>query len=127
MDKSLPMPRLQLTWSKVSNAKYAVSYELFVPLDDYDIRNEPAEEGGAKLGFLKLKMSGGTTVTSERGPIMQDGVLDTPFRDGVHALRDALTLGVPAFVVYGDVVRRLGKEFNQCPEPSVALRMRSVG
>lgn len=115
----LPLPRLQITWERVgTSCDYQVSYELFVPLDEHDIRNEE------KLGYLKVPLSGGTKVNSSHGPILQDGVLDTPFRDGVHAGWDSVALGVPAFVVYGDTVRRIGsKEITQTPAPEVLRRV----
>lgn len=114
----LPLPRLQITWERVGKScDYEVSYDLFIPLDEYDIRNEK------KLGYLKLPMSGGTKVNSSRGPILQDGVLDTPFRDGAHAGWDSVALGVPAFVVYGDTVRRIGGAgITQIPPPEVLRR-----
>lgn len=114
----LPLPRLQITWERVGQScDYEVSYDLLVPIDEYDIRNEK------KLGYLKLPMSGGTKVNSSRGPILQDGVLDAPFRDGAHAGWDSVALGVPAFVVYGDVARRIGShEINQAPAPEVMRR-----
>lgn len=116
----LPLPRLQITWERVKGDEYRVAYDLFVPLDEYDIRNEE------KLGYLKLSMSGGTKVTSSRGPILQDGVLDAPFRDGAHAGWDSVALGVPAFVVYGDTVRRMGgAEINQSPSPDTLVRVAS--
>ena len=126
MNNALPMPRLQITWTKTEECEYHAAYELIVPLDNYDIRNEAEIEGGEKPGCIRLPMSGGTKVGSSVGPILQDGVLDTPFRDGVHLMRDAVCLGLPAFVVYGDVVRRVNgsKEINQVPAPDACIRLR---
>jgi hypothetical protein len=119
---SLPLPRLQITWNKKLKSKvanYHVSYSLFLPVSKYDIRDDEHK------GFLELHMSGGTDIDTSSGPIMQDGVLDTPFRDGAHISLDSVTLGLPSFVVYGDVVRRLGgTEIIQSPTPNVCLKLR---
>lgn len=105
----LPLPRLQLTWEKIDDHDWLVRYELIMPVDRYDIRD--GEDAGAdgRKGYIAAKMSGGTKVgRGSRSPIERDGVLDAPFRDGAHAQWDAITLGIPAFVVYGDTYRRLG-------------------
>jgi len=45
---------------------------------------------------------GETRVSSKEGPVLKDGSIDTPFRDGVHIRGDAIELNLPAFVVFED-------------------------
>lgn len=101
---ALPLPRLQLTWEPIkkprNGSNWKCRYELLLPVGEHDIRNTK------NRGYLTLRL-GGTLVGSERGPVYEDGTLGTPFRDGAHAKWDAEKLGLPAFVVYGDLVRQL--------------------
>lgn len=109
----LPLPRLQLTWEKLPEPdKWVCKYEMLMPLPKGDIRNE------RKWGFLAASL-GGTKVGSSQGPVKL-GKLDTPFRDGAHILWDAIHLAMPAFVVYGDMYRRLGGPNDQWPPIPIA-------
>lgn len=99
----LPLPRLQLTWQKLDTFDWECHYELLIPVREHDIRNE------SNRGYIPVPI-GKTNVHTghERGPVMQDGTLDAPFRDGAHAKWDSDRLGgMPIFVVYGELHRRL--------------------
>lgn len=98
----LPLPRLQLTWANESHGHWLCHYELLIPVQKFDIRNESGR------GYIALPI-GITQVGSERGPVLRDGTLDAPFRDGAHAKWDSDRLGgIPIFTVYGSLCRRLG-------------------
>lgn len=107
----LPLPRLQLTWEKldkpVDGYNWECKYEMLMPLTKYDIRNDD------RWGFYAAKL-GGTRIDRE-GPPDRWGKLETPFRDGAHVLWDAIHLGMPAFVVYGDKYRRVAGPDSQWP------------
>jgi len=108
----LPLPRLQLTWEKLPERDddgytWLIKYELLIPLPTHDIRN------GNKWGFLAASLGG--TRTDRDGTPDRWGKLDTPFRDGAHVTWDAIHLGVPAFVVWGDKYRRLDDGSRQWP------------
>ena len=104
----LPLPRLQLTWEQTANPeKWLCKYEMLMPLPKWDIRNE------RKWGFYAASLGG--TEVGRQGPPDRWGKLDTPFRDGAHVLWDAIHLGMPEFVVYGEKYRRLGGPQDQWP------------
>ena len=116
--KDLPLPRLQLTWEDLGGGKWHCNYDILIPVEKFDIRNngpEPEYEVGAGPGYTEGRL-GQTKVTSTQGPLKpeyEDGCrtgktyLDTPFRDGAHAAWDSFTLGIPAFVVYQDRVKAI--------------------
>lgn len=104
----LPLPRLQLTWEHIGGDEWRVRYELIIPVGRHDIRAEANADSSDLKGYITAPLSRGTTVTSSRNPIERDGVLSAPFRDGAHAQWDSIALGIPAFVVYKDVYRRIG-------------------
>lgn len=82
---------LELRWTQTGGSEWSwyCSYDLVVPVI----------EGG----LIRAQL-GGTRVGGERSPIRTDEAgmisVDTPFRDGAHALWDAEALGVKAFAVY---------------------------
>lgn len=96
--KELPLPRLQLTWKQTDAREWNCSYDFLIPISGGDIRNDgPEGEVNGGPGFVAAHI-GDTTCTRSRHPF--DGsALDTPFRDGAHAMWDSARLGVPAFVV----------------------------
>lgn len=108
----MPLPRLQLTWEKldkpVDGYNWVCKYEMLMPLTKYDIRNEPNY-----WGFYAASLGG--TRSDREGPPDRWGKLEAPFRDGAHALWDAIHLGMPAFVVYGDKYRRIASPDSQWP------------
>jgi hypothetical protein len=110
----LPTPRIELRWRYATDeeiegsvlggdGKYACDYGLVMPVSRNDIRSNAYDEDsdveiiGAKS---ELFHKFGTTLRGGAAP----GDQETPFRDGVHAMRDAKVLGLDVWVVglYGD-------------------------
>lgn len=92
----LPVPRLEIRWRRVEQdarynweAWYCLVYRhllgeiLFVPLGREKVWR------GAKQ------------------PLVEGGVVDTPFRNGAHILYDMLNLNLPGYVVCEGVVTTL--------------------
>lgn len=97
----LPFPRLQLTWHQLPDGQFLVTYDLLIPVEPGDIRDEK------RLGYICRPITGGTLV--ERiSPFEHDNRLGTTFRDGMHIYADAALLNMPAYVVYGGHYRKLG-------------------
>lgn len=120
----LPMPRLQLRWAPKPvpkreyrteqaqsdrmcklmgyapqpQVKWDCFYELILPVDKYDIRNEHYD-----VGFIIIPISWCRRGSSRENTPCQHGVTDTPFRDGAHAYWDSKELNwLPIFVVAPD-------------------------
>lgn len=102
----LPCPRLQIVWDKDPDSKelnaHIATYELVIHEGEVcrgDIRANDKDDrptaGVVKVELGKTKSSGG------RSRIDADGNVETPFRDGVHMLRDAAALYLPMFAIYG--------------------------
>lgn len=98
--------RLQLRWTGPEDrdefgcAKWTCHYELYIPLQDGDIRRK--NEDGEDFFEGKTIEIGKTARTSGRVPCrMDDGTeyFDVPFRDGAHALWDSKHLGSLPIVV----------------------------
>lgn len=95
--KKMPAPRLELLWDKEVGER-TCTYSLVIPLKKGDIRRENSN-GKDVRNILKLKI-GKTRVSG--GVSIQDGVVETPFRDGAHALWDSKALKLPIYAVCGD-------------------------
>ena len=105
--KDLPTPRLQIVWEDEEgepNSRIA-TYELVIHEGEKckaDIRandeNDHPSCNPVKVEIGKTRVSGGGGIISENGK------LSTPFRDGVHIMRDSAALKLPMFVMYGDMV-----------------------
>lgn len=111
---NLPCPRLQLTWIEVqekanppadqpwlADPDFCCIYSIVLPVDKLDIRSNIGEEYGVRTethGYLSSTM-----ITGIRTPTkpMTIGEVIVPYRDGVHILRDAAILKLPAFAVWG--------------------------
>jgi hypothetical protein len=94
----LPLPRLQLSWERLEGLEHGFSYvcfyELAIPLQEADIRNE-AKDGkiGGGVGFMRAYI----------GATMGDLPLGTPFRAGAHIKWDSESLGgLPMFLIAED-------------------------
>lgn len=113
----LPAPRMQLRWEKSPTPEYQwqCHYELVILLGEHDIRREVYKNGRQ----LKKKMPRELAITM-KPPTMRSGngkppcgaelnrYADPPFRDGAHAMWDAIQLGdPPIFVIAPD-----GKAFQ---------------
>lgn len=95
----LPSPRLQLRWEKTGETweDRVCHYELCFPLSEYDIRREAAN--GERLHTEYVVELGATKVRGgDKSPI-HNGKVDTPFRDGVHAMWDGVKLNLRVFAV----------------------------
>ncbi len=112
----LPPTRLELRWRPVTEAdrrdgddyNYTVAcdYDLVLELDELDIRGEVYDDAGNLTERKREKRVslGGTrsTGTVERRLSLERGEIETPFRDGSHALWDHMKLNLPAYVVAGE-------------------------
>ena len=98
-----PAPRLELRWrysteeeqkrSGIGRAEYACDYGIVIPVPPNDIRSNHCDEeseqeiiGAKSEVFYKFST---TMQSSSKTP----GEMDTPYRDGVHAMEDAKKLG----------------------------------
>ena len=105
----LPCPRLQIVWEKDPESEYPnahiATYELIIHEGEVcrgDIRANDKDDRPS-AGVIKVEL--GKTKTSGGGShIDADGNVNTPFRDGVHMLRDAASLKLPMFAIYEDNV-----------------------
>ena len=107
----MPCPRLEFNWVKTGHdwRKRECIYYLVLPLGEYDVRREDKE--GNKVRDENYVELGRTSINGGRStpPIFEDGKVETPFRDGVHAKWDSAVLGnLPVFSVCGDVVSQIG-------------------
>lgn len=95
---------LEITWQKAEGeGEWVAAYELVLPVHPGDIR-----DGEHKKGYIRVPISSTKThVTSKFFPIDEKGMIETPFRDFHHALWDAKTLNLEAWVVYGDQRQRI--------------------
>lgn len=92
----LPCPRLQLRWEE---SGHICHYEMVMELQEYDIRREWYEKKRSR--FLSIPM-GRTTTTPAVSPLLENGGIKTPYRDGCHILWDMKHLQLPAYVVWGE-------------------------
>jgi len=101
---TLIKPCLEITWQKAEGeGEWVANYELVLPVHAGDIRDGEHHKGYIRVPISKTK----THVTSKFFPVDQKGVIETPFRDFSHARWDARTLGIEAWVVYGDQRQRI--------------------
>ena len=88
----LPVPRLEIRWSKFDEhnwkATYCLVYRHFLGHAEY-----------VPLGMTKIGGYG-------KKPLLGDQVA-LPFRDGAHITHDMATLNLPGFAVYEDHVTEL--------------------
>jgi len=98
----LPCPRLELLWDKQEGVR-TCTYTLVIPLKEGDLRRENSK-GKDVRNVLKLKI-GKTTV--DGGVSIQNGVVETPYRDGAHALWDSKVLKLPIYAVCGETFTRI--------------------
>lgn len=105
----LPAPRLELRWEKEREGLWWCKYLLVLPVDHLDCRSN-VDDGERNTEWVSL--IGLTKCSSERAPVRPDGTIETPFRDGVHILRDQNKLcGVlPAYATYGDASMLLERD-----------------
>lgn len=102
----IPCPRLEFEWIKTGETwrERECIYSLVLPLGEYDIRREDGE--GNKVRSETKAELGRTRVTGGKGtpPIWDDGIVESPFRDGAHAKFDNDALGghLPIVSVCGD-------------------------
>jgi len=103
----LEVPRLQIVWTKESDG-YIATYEMVLYEGKESLKDVRAndKEGNPSEGVVSVEM-GATKCSGCRVPY--DGkTLTTPFRDGVHIMRDSIRLGnIPMYVVYGDEVQQI--------------------
>lgn len=111
---TLPRTRLELRWEhRPSDSEWSLfcHYELVLELMEYDIRGEVYDDDGNLTERKREKRIelGGTKVggTYRKRTNIEDGTIDTPFRDHTHIRQDALRLGLPAYVIEDGWAMRL--------------------
>jgi hypothetical protein len=100
----LPFPRLELRWRKTTRAERKENYSNWICLYRLVIHPKTADDARTNTdkGCNKLDVAYDLGMTFRDGPepIGSDGVVDTPFRDGCHAMWDSVSLHVPVYAVY---------------------------
>jgi len=94
-ESEMPCPRLELRWVKTDH-DLRCDYNIVIPIDSNDIRRDAAVRFGSELRFC----TGWTTSSSDRSPLLSNGVIDVPYRDGKHAAWDSYRINFPAFTVW---------------------------
>lgn len=98
--KSLPFPRLELRWTKLSDNQFKCNYQIVIaPPDKLDVRSNSDYD----YGVLNIEGSLSEIIRTGSAPdtfTHATKQLDTPFRDGVHIVRDGAKLNLPGFVTY---------------------------
>lgn len=109
--KNLPAPRMQLRWEATEKAGvWICHYELVILLSEYDVRRESWDGKKTKILPAQKVIQMGEPTRRDTSKIEPPCTLaggtrfaDAPFRDGVHAIRDADQLGgIPVYVVAPD-------------------------
>lgn len=90
----LPCPRLQLRWEESGRICH---YEMVMELQEYDIRREWYDEKRSR--FLSIPM-GRTRTAPAQSPLLENGEIKTPYRDGCHIRWDMKHLRLPAYAVW---------------------------
>jgi hypothetical protein len=108
--ENMTAPRLELRWRKTGNdwTQRECDYNIVIPLREHDIRRE--DEDGNKVRDELTIHIGSTSVEGGRAeePVYENGDIDTPFRDGAHALWDSEVLnGMPIYAVCGDKAQEI--------------------
>lgn len=100
--KSLPFPRLELRWTKLSDNQFQCNYQIVISAPDKgDIRSN--DEETCEYGVHNIEGSLNEIIRNGSAPdhwTAQNKKLDMPFRDGVHIMRDSKVLNLPGFVTY---------------------------
>lgn len=98
--KTLPFPRLELRWTRISDTQYKCKYQIVIsPPDELDVRSN-SENG---YGVYNVEGELSEIIRTGNAPDAFSHAtkqLDTPFRDGVHIIRDGDKLNLPGFVTY---------------------------
>lgn len=63
------------------------------------------------LGYsVSIPLGHTKTTGGGQPPVLHDGTIITPFRDGAHIRHDSKHLGLPAYITFGDVTQRIDAE-----------------
>ena len=104
----LPAPRLQFTWRPLTEdwGKRECLYSVVIPLQAHDIRRERGDDPDARSEWHAVL---GITVVDGGGrPVLPNGEVNTPYRDGAHAIWDNEHLGnLPIYAVCGKYVHKI--------------------
>ena len=99
----IPCPRFEFRWEKDGESweKCVCKYSLVIPVARYDIRSNDGEltEITLKIGTTKVGRG------NNKRPVWDNGIVETPFRDGAHAQWDCESLGghIPIVAICEDV------------------------
>lgn len=110
----MPCPRLEFRWERISEDDFGrfnwkCVYSLVLPLGEHDIRSTDVEgnprEKALEIGVTRSSIGHGYS------PV-RDGKVETPFRDGAHAVWDCEALGghLPIVAVCCDVATLVDKQ-----------------
>jgi hypothetical protein len=92
MEDKIPCPRFEFKWVKTGASWISREciYSLVIPLRELDIRHtdNPGNPTEKTLEIGRTEVNGGNGE-----PPMNDGMVNTPFRDGAHARWDNESLG----------------------------------
>lgn len=108
---TLPAPRLQLRWE----SEFLCHYELVLPLRELDIRRELGDRDEVGSRFLAVPLGCTRRGGSGNVPVLEDGRVDMPYRDGCHIKWDAAALNLPAFAIWQDLVTRIESQTPGAP------------
>lgn len=112
---NLPVPRLEMRWHKESEDGYLTRW-------DYRLIYKHT------LGHLVAVPLGQTKSQGGHGePPIHNGVIRTPFRDGVHICEDAGHMNLPAFGICEGLIVRLMMKNGQCAQEAYVPNAESSG
>lgn len=100
-ESAMPAPRLELRWVRIKGWSHRKCfYNLVLPLKESDIRRED-KDGNKVWNELTVQINQTEVTGSPLSPINdQRGYIETPFRDGMHAIWDSKALGgLPVYAV----------------------------
>lgn len=117
--RTLPAPRLQITWKASKGKMFKAVYELVMPLRDADIRHTKA---GAD-GLMHVPMSVGNSSDTFVGNPAFSGTIREPTIDGIHARWDSIALSLPVYIVcQGKAIKQsLYRETPHVPRTAPAI------
>lgn len=105
----LPAPRLQMRWVDHDEDTWICYYELVFPLEKDDVRSTEKNYTAESSDTSYTVSMGIPTRRAKNGMVPSSRYYDSPFRDGVHAIRDTKHLGdLPIYSISPD-----GKAFKR--------------
>lgn len=91
---------LVIEWRELPAHNWICYYYLLIPCEPGDMRDDE------KFGYV-VSILGETMIDSGANPYRGENNISTPFRDGVHILRDMEQLKIPGYVIFGEKAMKL--------------------